>query len=348
MKVFGRVVFILVLVSMLAAGGFLVYTKVTAVKDYAEGTYSKDDSVVVHIEAGSIVAEVAEQFEEEGIIMSAKVFIQVSKENPQDKIPTGDFLMYKKMSSFEALERLQDPKAVAVKSVTIPEGKTVKQTLTILSNALGLGEDELRTAMLGLSDMLPVGVSSFEGWLFPDTYKFKYNESNAQNVIKTLVETTKKVLTDNSIEPERYQEVLTKASIVQKEVISNADMAKAARVIDNRLEIDMPLAMDTIVSYGVHDGSGESKLELYQKDLDDPDNPYNSRIHKGLPPTPISNPGEAAIQAVKNPTPGDWLYFITVDPSTGETLFLDTEADFNAAKADYKAWCANNQSVCLS
>jgi UPF0755 protein len=336
-------VIVLILV-LCGAGGAFFYTKATTVKDYAQNTQGAE--TLIKIEQGAIASEVADLLEGEGVIQSAKVFLTVVKANPNLTIPSGEFLLYQHMSAQEAFDRLQDPDAIATKTVTIPEGKTVAQTLTILADKLDLSEAELKTTLQGLTDKLPKGVESPEGWLFPDTYTFSYEDDNASNVLTTLISATTKALDKAGVTADQYEAVLTKASIVQKEVISTADMAKAARVIENRLENDMVLGMDTIVSYGVNKGSGESSLELLQTDLDDETSPYNARKQKGLPPTPISNPGLEAIEAVMHPTEGDWLWFITIDPSTGKTDFFNTEADFEAAKVDYKAWCADNPDVC--
>jgi UPF0755 protein len=110
-----------------------------------------------------------------------------------------------------------------------------------------------------------------------------------------------------------YQ-AITIASIIQAETSTKADMGKVARVIFNRLERGMPLQMDATLNYALNRftptaTTNETKLE----------SPYNSYQRMGLPPTPISNPGQAAMRAAINPTPGNWLYFVTVKP--GDTRF---------------------------
>jgi UPF0755 protein len=116
-----------------------------------------------------------------------------------------------------------------------------------------------------------------------------------------------------------------------------AEYAKVTRVIQNRLEREIPLGMDSINAYGL----GKSGTELVGSDFD-VDNPYNSRMHLGLPPTPISNPGEAAIAGALNPAEGDWVYFVTVNLDTGETLFTDSYDEFLAGRARYQQWVAEN------
>ena len=103
-------------------------------------------------------------------------------------------------------------------------------------------------------------------------------------------------------------------------------------MILNRIDAGMPLGMDTTVAYGL----GITAAELTDAMLADDTNPYNTRIHQGLPPTPISNPGDNAIQAAMNPEPGDWLYFVTTNLQTGETKFAVTEDEFWQIRDEYK------------
>lgn len=94
----------------------------------------------------------------------------------------------------------------------------------------------------------------------------------------------------------------------------------------------MPLGMDTTVAYGI----GIKAINLTQTQLDDASNPYNTRIRKGLPPTPISIPGDNAILASLNPEKGSWIYFVTTNLKTGETKFADNYDDFLKIRDEYK------------
>jgi UPF0755 protein len=219
----------------------------------------------------------------------------------------------------------------------IPEGKTVKQSVDIIKKASDIPQADFDTVLQNTT-LLPAEANGcFEGWLFPATYEFEYN-TTAQDIIKAMIKKTQTVLATLGISLADAQETITKASIVQREVTSKQDMAKVAQVIENRLAKNMPLGMDAIVGYGYSNGQGDAGLELPQSYLDDPDAPYNARLQTGLPNTPISNPGEDALKAVLKPTEGDWLYFVAVNPDTGETEFSETEAEFEASKAKYKAW----------
>ena len=113
------------------------------------------------------------------------------------------------------------------------------------------------------------------------------------------------------------------ASLVQAEGGRLSDYPKIARVIYNRLANGMPLQLDSTVLYGLN------KFGILASDMDlTSPSPYNTYKHKGLPPGPIDSPGNAAIQAVLHPASGNWLYFVTVNPKTGETLFTSSETQF--------------------
>jgi UPF0755 protein len=119
------------------------------------------------------------------------------------------------------------------------------------------------------------------------------------------------------------------ASLVQAEGGRLSDYPKIARVIYNRLAQGMPLQLDSTVLYGLNTyGIIASDAQLASP------SPYNTYKHKGLPPGPIDSPGNAAIQAVLSPAAGNWVYFVTVNPKTHETLFTSSEAQFQQYRAE--------------
>ena len=127
--------------------------------------------------------------------------------------------------------------------------------------------------------------------------------------------------------------MVTKASIVQAEAGSAEDMAKVARVLENRLADGMPLQLDTTVNYA----NGKSGITTTPKDRANP-SPYNTYVHPGLPPGPINNPGEEALRAVLNPAAGDWRFFVVVNPDTGETRFAETAEEHQQNVLLFQQW----------
>ena len=127
--------------------------------------------------------------------------------------------------------------------------------------------------------------------------------------------------------------MLTKASLVQAEAGTAEDMAKVASVLKNRLADGMPLQLDTTVNYA----NGKTGITTTPEDRQNP-SPYNTYVHPGLPPGPIGNPGEEALRAVLTPAPGDWRFFVVVNPDTGETRFATTGAEHQQNVALFQQW----------
>lgn len=162
-----------------------------------------------------------------------------------------------------------------------------------------------------------------------------------------MVSQTVTQLKELQVPKEDYQKVLTKASIVEREVNSERYYGQAARVIENRLsqtdgETHGLLQMDSTVQYGLGRYGGIPT----EAETQDANNPYNTYVHKGLPPGPIGSPGEAAIKAVLNPPAGSWLYFVTVNLETGETLFASTNEEQKTNTKKLNDYCKKNQEIC--
>ena len=167
-----------------------------------------------------------------------------------------------------------------------------------------------------------------EGYLFPATYEVLPHET-ALGVLKGMVQRFDQEAATVNLAAAAKQVHLTKgqviimASLVQAEGGRLSDYPKIARVIYNRMAQGIPLQLDSTVLYGLNTfGILANDQQLNSS------SPYNTYRHKGLTPGPIDSPGNAAIQAVLHPAPGNWLYFVTVNPKTGETLFTSSQTQF--------------------
>jgi UPF0755 protein len=211
-------------------------------------------------------------------------------------------------------------------SLVIPEGWRANQVYEAVDKALALPAGTTRKSLAKTDLKLPNDAEGNpEGYLFPATYPLD-EKTTPEQLLRAMAETARKKFNRAPIAAgaERnamnvYQAV-TIASIVQAEAATKQDMGKVARVIFNRLERGMPLQMDSTINYAL----GRSTLRTSAKDTR-LDSPYNSYQRMGLPPTPIDNPGEEAMRAAINPTPGNWLYFVTVKP--GDTRFTADYAE---------------------
>lgn len=205
-------------------------------------------------------------------------------------------------------------------SLTIPEGWRTSQVYGAVDKALDVPAGTTKKALPKANLKLPGEArGNPEGYLFPATYPID-KQATPASVLSYMVNTAAKKFGGNQVtagaDPNTlntYQTV-TIASMIEAEAGSKADMGKVARVIHNRLEQGMPLQMDSTINYALN------RSTLNTRDSDTKINsPYNTYTRMGLPPTPIGNPGEEAMRAATNPTPGNWLYFVTVKP--GDTRF---------------------------
>ena len=245
-------------------------------------------------------------------------------------------------------------------TVTIPEGASgadigaipagvSKQIVKDRLKKVGSFTDEQIEA--AYADSAAIGLpaeagGNVEGWLAPGTYDVTEN-ATPKDLVKKMVSQTVTELKELKVPKEDYQKVLTKASIVEREVNSERYYGQAARVIENRLsqtdgETHGLLQMDSTVQYGLGRYGGIPT----EAETQDANNPYNTYVHKGLPPGPIGSPGEAAIKAVLNPPAGSWLYFVTVNLETGETLFASTNEEQKANTKKLNDYCKKNQEIC--
>ncbi|MCX5207035.1 endolytic transglycosylase MltG [Streptomyces sp. NBC_00237] len=197
-------------------------------------------------------------------------------------------------------------------SLTIPEGWRSSQVYAAVDKAVGAAPGTAKKAAASTDLGLPAAAQGNpEGYLFPATYPVK-DGTTASSLLTYMVKTAGERL---GAGPEVRRDVVI-ASIVQAEADTADDMGKVARVIQNRLARDMPLQMDSTLNYAMN----RSTLDTTHEDTRI-DSPYNTYERKGLPPTPIGNPGLEAVRATRTPPPGNWLYFVTVKP--GDTRFTD-------------------------
>lgn len=344
----GRIVISIVLVVILGvigAGAAYVWVeygdRISRMMGWTTIDYEGEGQgeAMVTISEGQIGSDIADTLAEADIVKTSEAFYELLLSQTEEvHFQVGTYRLKQQMSAQAALTALQDPSNRVELSAMIPEGRTLEQTLQILSDGTDIPVEEFEAAV---SDPQAYGVSddaeTLEGWLFPATYQFDHG-STANDIIAELVGAQIRTLDELGVAEDDRQRVLTEAAIVQKESGHPNDFGKIARVIKNRLDIDMLLQMDSTAQYGYgqhEDGSVWSTDEALEDD-----NPYNTYVHKGLPIAPISNPGREAIAAVLDPEPGDWLYFVVAPGGTGESTFSETLEAHDAAVAEYSKWCA--------
>ncbi|MFD0021226.1 endolytic transglycosylase MltG [Streptomyces sp. NPDC058382] len=220
------------------------------------------------------------------------------------------------------------------RSLVIPEGWRASQVYTAVDKVLGEPSGTTRKAVATADLPLPAEAKGNpEGYLFPATYPVTSRATPA-SLLRYMVDTAVERFGADRIKAGARRngvtvyETVTIAGIVQAEADTATDMGKVSRVVHNRLAHDMPLQMDSTLNYAMNRSTldtttGDTKI----------DSPYNSYERKGLPPTPIGNPGEQAMAAATSPTAGPWLYFVTVGP--GDTRFTSDYAEQQRNVAEF-------------
>jgi UPF0755 protein len=286
------------------------------------------EEVVIEIPAGSTGSEIAQILFDAGVIKSSEAFFRVAVGDERStKVAPGRHRLTLKISARQALDQLLDPSRIP-NLLRIYEGmwKTEIQEALKVS---GFSKAQIKEAFRQVQ--LPKGFSDSEGLLFPAQYSFAEGATALEAVQEIVNRFSKDPQARELLQGKKGyspQNLLIIASIIQAEG-DTKDFEKVARVIYNRLAIDMPLQMDSTVHF-IKKVRGQIFLS---RDSTLVSSPYNTYRRYGLPPGPIGSPGNAAISAALNPAPGDWLYFITVAP--GDTRFTSSIDEFNSWKVLY-------------
>lgn len=340
---FGCLALALLLVLGAAAAGYYglreYQERFGAAPDYTgDGT----GQVEVEIPEGATTSQIGNILKENGVVKSHDAFVEAAAtdETAAQSIQPGVYYLREQMSGESAFAMLTDPSSLNV--LTIPEGWQATQIYAAIDEKLGLREGTTeQTAAdsdLGLPDWAE---EDPEGFLFPARYSVGEN-TTALDLLREMVDRAEAEYEEMDLESQAQQagmtarEVLTIASLIQAEAQEDEDFGKVSRVIYNRLEIDMKLQFDSTVNYAL----GRSTLNVSVDDTQ-VDSPYNTYQVYGLPPGPIDNPGQQAIDAALNPSQGDWLYFVTVKP--GDTRFTSDHAEHEQNVEDFNEEQAQQQ-----
>jgi UPF0755 protein len=312
----------------------------------------------VVVEKGLTLGEISRRLAEKGLIEHPSWFrFYANERGLAQKIRAGDYALTSTMSPKDLLDRLVEGVPVEEATVTIPEGKNMEQVAEILEQAgVCSAADALKVMRdAGLARTMGVPNATFEGYLYPDTYRFRAG-STPLKVVTQMVKHGHEVLAQllkTNVEgvamlKKQYnfdeREIVLMASLVEKETARTEERPRIAGVFLNRLRLPtfVPhlLQTDPTIVYGctvpVKKSAACQKFEgrIRRAQLDDKDNPYNTYTHEGLPPGPISNPGRAALQAVLRPDETPYLYFVS--KNDGTHYFSTTRAEHEAAVNKYQ------------
>ena len=332
----------IVLIALLVIGGGTAYalrSQIRAALDTISGIDyqgSGSGNVTLVIESGDTGEAVATKLVKLGVTKDFSfTYKRIIARNPQ--FVPGTFTLRKQMSADKALDLIADPSSKVVTRVTVKEGLRIGNVLKVLSSGSGIPLGDFQDAVkdptvYGLPSKLP----NMDGYLFPATYEIEPG-SKASDVIRMMVNRMNTELKKFGVSEAKRHEVLTMASIVQKEARQTPDFYKVSRVFYNRLAIGMHLQSDATVSYG----SGGTTVTTTDAERAD-GNKYNTYVHAGLPIGPIGAPGATAIDAALHPADGSWLYFCAINLKTGETVFSTTLVEHGRAVKKWQQWMREN------
>lgn len=332
-----RIVAVVILLAIVAMGVWVVLQlRSTADSNDYSGEAGPDVTVVVN--SGDSLTAIGRSLQEADVVRTLDAFLKVALVDERSTtIGPGQYTLPTQLPAAEALARMLDPQTRAISRVVLPEGMRLDQTVDTLASSSHLTKRQMRQVLREPEDLeLPAWAGGEpEGFLFPATYEI-FGEESATQVLQTLVRRFNQAATNVDLVARAEDmgrspyEILIIASLVEAEVAPD-DFPKAARVVYNRLKKDMPLQFDSTVGYAL----GINELFLSREQLQTK-SPFNTYQNKGLPPTPINSPGEAAIDAALAPERGKWLYFVSVDPAQGITKFTDDYDEFLVFKREFQ------------
>lgn len=275
-------------------------------------------SVEVAVPKGASSAAIGRLLKREGIIRSAIAFRLLARLSGQaEKLQSGEYRFSEPADLLQVMDRLQRGDTIMYR-VTVPEGLRVDEVLALLARETGVAEPEWKAALASLTKGQEV-----EGRLLPETYTYR-RPADPKRLLAQMLEAHDAVV--HSLLPSWLDadQLSIVASIIEKETAVAAERPLVAAVIRNRLQKHMALQMDSTVIYGLWREDGSFSGNLHKSDMER-DTPWNSYVHKGLPPTPICNPGKASLEAAAHPADVKYLYFVA--NGTGGHAFASTLAE---------------------
>lgn len=329
---------IAIVLGIIGGGGYYGYRWLNDMLVPDDYTGRGSGEVTIEIKEGQSATEIAQTLLAQDVIKSTRAFTDAAAAaGKSGSLQPGVYKMRKQMAAKYAVEAL-DPERRLRTRITITEGERLSTVLEKLATATGRPVQEFERAAKRRKALgLPSYARALEGYAFPATYELSPRKT-PQDILTEMVDRFR-VAADKADLVAGAKErgmtphqIITIASIIQAESGKKSDMPKVARVIYNRLNRNPPmkLQMDSSVLYG----AGKYGLHASEADRAS-DSPYNTYKFEGLPPGPICNPGDDAIEAALNPAKGNWLFFVTTDPKRGITKFAETQAEHDKNVAEY-------------
>jgi UPF0755 protein len=299
------------------------------------------DAVVVTIPQGASTAEIGDLLASKDVIDSGFFFeVRARLGGDRGKLRAGTYTLKKSMSYGDALAALTAaPASAPTIDITLPEGPSRKELAPRVKAAGVRGDYVTASARSGLLDPrnygAPKGTRGLEGFLFPDTYELASRTATAKRLVNEQLKTFKREFAKVDLKRAKRRDlsrydVLIIASMIEREALVPKDRRLISAVIYNRLRRGMPLGIDATLRYRLNNWSKPLKQSELNTRSD-----YNTRKVQGLPPTPIGNPGLAALQAAADPANVGYLFYVVKPCGNGAHAFSSTDAQFQKDVAAY-------------
>ncbi|MGF1471778.1 MAG: endolytic transglycosylase MltG [Rubrobacteraceae bacterium] len=321
----------LALIVLVVGVVYLIYVTATGGDD--AGSEKPAEMTVAE---GDTLAVVADKLKEAGVVESATIFkFQARMEGDATLIKPGEYTFEPGTDSGEIIASLTANRPPPTFPLTVPEGLTIEQTARRISAQSGISQDAFEAAAretdYGYAFLDNPEIETLEGYLFPKKYEFEKG-TNASQVVSRMLE--QYLIETQKLDFARARdgtglgehELLTVASLIEREAANPEEKPLVAAVIYNRLERDMPLQIDATIQYA----RGEPKEKLSLEDLEI-DSPYNTYTNAGLPPGPICSPSLDSVRAAVRPADTDYLYYV-LKKDGKEHFFTNDYEEFLEAK----------------
>lgn len=337
MKLREKIAIIIGIISMTFVIGFICFIY------SAPSTTQRTQKVILEIPKHSGLKDIALKLESEGVIKSHNLFIlSVLLRGDKGKLKAGEYEFGLRDSLNRIVEKLVNGDVV-VHQITIPEGFTINEIAELLERDDVMSKEafleKARSSEFAKEFLGDFSLPSFEGYLFPDSYSYKKGIT-PEELIRMMVARFKEVympLRAKSGELDLTdREIVTLASIIEKETGNGHERPLVSAVFHNRLKLGMRLESDPTVIYGMDGFDGD----LRKKDLQT-ETAYNTYVIFGLPPGPISNPGRESLEAALNPMQVNYLYFVSKGDGTHE--FSSNYRDHQRAVTEYQRRLSSNE-----
>lgn len=339
-----KVLFALVMVAAVLVAGVFIFTRASSIFG---NTDTRHDPVTFIVRPGDSITTIGENLKAQGVLDKSGLIdpidqlkLELKRRGLEQKIQAGRFVLETQMDIGALATALSSPPGAVEIEFQVIEGKRLEEIAESLgaqgivspTTFLDLAKSPEKVAAFQdefLSSSGKPGDQGLEGYLFPDKYQIDYKEGDrSEAVIQTMLQNMEQKFTpqmrqDAAASGRTIHQILTIASIVQREAQHNEEMPIIASVFWNRVKIDMKLDADPTTQYAL--GKSPDWWKVLDLDPNTVDDPYNTYVVQGLPPGPICNPGEAAIRAAVYPKPDStYLYFVAKGDKSGYHVFAST------------------------